>query len=154
MLTLFILGLIAGATIAAIIVSILDLKWFLNYSKNLLKESPEKKVLIVNLNNVYNDLRKIETIKSLPVSEPAIKKEKMQIENKSIVKETPVVTQAKKEMLLSELEEMCKDSPYVVAEYDEQLETIDNYEAVKSESTGDDFIKCMEENDGLILVGA
>ena len=154
MLTLFILGLIAGATIAAIIVSILDLKWFLNYSKNLLKESPEKKVLIVNLNNVYNDLRKIETIKSLPVSESTIKKEDSQIENKVIVKETPVITQKKKEMLLSELEEMCKDSPYVVAEYDEHSETVDDYKAVKSEATDDDFIKCMEENDGLILVGA
>ena len=154
MLTLFILGLVAGATIAAIIVSILNLKWFLNYSKDIIKESPEKKVLIVNLNNVYNDLRKIETVQPLPVSEPTVKKENLQIENKSIGKETPVMTQTKKEMLLSELEEMCKDSPYVVAEYEEQSETINNYEAIKSESTEDDFIKCMEENDGLILVGA
>ena len=154
MLTLFILGLVAGAAIVAIIISILNLRWFLNYSKNIIKESPEKKVLIVNLNTVYNDLRKIETVQSLPVSEPTAKEENLQIEKKSIVKDPPVVTQAKKEMLLSELEEMCKETPYAVAEYDEQSETIDNYEAVKSESTEDDFIKCMEENNGLLLVGA
>ena len=154
MLTLFILGLVAGATIVAIIISILNLRWFLNYSKNIIKESPEKKALIVNLNNVYDDLRKIETVQSLPVSESTIKKEDSQIENKVIVKEAPVITQKKKEMLLSELEEMCKDSPYVVAEYDEHSETVDDYKAVKSEATDDDFIKCMEENYGLILVGA
>ena len=106
MLLLFILGLVAGATIVAIIISILNLRWFLNYSKNIIKESPEKKALIVNLNNVYDDLRKIETVQSLPVSESTIKKEDSQIENKVIVKEAPVITQKKKEMLLSELEEM------------------------------------------------
>ena len=99
MLTLFIMGLVAGAVIASIIISILNLKWFLNYSKNIIKESPEKKVLIVNLNYVYNDLRKIETVQSLPVSEPTVKREDLQINNKSIEKEPPVVTQRKKEML-------------------------------------------------------
>lgn len=154
MLTLFILGLVAGATIAAIIISILNLKWFLNYSKGIIKESPEKKVLIVNLNNVYNNLKKMETEKSLPVLETTGKEENLQRENKSGTKSTPVMTQTKKEMLLSDLEKMCNETLYVVAEYDEQSEIIDNYEAVKSEETGDDFLTCMEENDGLILVGA
>lgn len=57
MLALFILGLIAGATIAAIIIAILNLKWFYDYSKNIIKDAPNKEVLIVNLRNVYSDLK-------------------------------------------------------------------------------------------------
>ena len=153
MLALFILGLIAGATIAAIIIAILNLKWFYDYSKNIIKDAPNKKVLIVNLRNVYSDLKQMKAISHL--AEPNAEKQKNQTasieKNREKIFELP---KNKKEMLLSELENMCDETPYVLAEYDEESDTVDNYESVKAETTDDDIIKKIEENDGLILVGA
>ena len=151
MIALFILGLIAGATIAAIIIAILNLKWFYDYSRNIIKNAPNKKVFIVNIKNVYNDLRQMKVIRHL-VKSNAEKQENRTISIKNNIEKFLELPQNKKEMLLSELENMCDDTPYVVAEYDEESDTVENYESVKAESTEDDFIKYMEENDGLILV--
>lgn len=142
MIGLFILGLITGAVISILVIVLLNMEWFYNFSKNKINEAPDKKVLIININNVYNDVQKLKTV------------EDSETEYEYSLENTGVISESKKDMLLSDLEKMCSETPYVVAEYDDTSKEVANYEAIKADTTDEDFIQNMKENDGLILVGA
>ena len=61
---------------------------------------------------------------------------------------------ASKTMSLEDLERMCDETPYVSAVYDEDTDTVDEYEGFQAESVDAQFNQKMKENDGMIVVGA
>lgn len=61
---------------------------------------------------------------------------------------------ASKTMSLDELERMCDETPYVSAVYDEENDTVEDYEGFQAESVEDQFDQKMKENDGMIVVSA
>lgn len=61
---------------------------------------------------------------------------------------------ASKTMSLEDLEKMCDETPYVSAVYDEENDTVEDYEGFQAESVEDQFDQKMKENDGMIVVSA
>ena len=59
-----------------------------------------------------------------------------------------------KTMSLEDLEKMCDETPYVSAVYDEENDTVEDYEGFQAESVEDQFDQKMKENDGMIVVSA
>lgn len=147
MLEIFILGLLAAISITVLVIGILNLKWFYSFSKGRLKESEAKKIMIVDMRNVY------EVVKNNNDLFLENKKYSLKYEPERTVEKQKNASPSKKEMSLEELGKMCSETPYVVADCNTETEDIDNYEALKPESTDTDFVKCMNENDGMIVVG-
>ena len=149
MLTFFIIGLLAAVSITVLVISILNLKWFYNFSKERLKDSESKKIMIVDMRNVYEEVKKNNDLIS-ENKQHLSKDEKLEIaDNKE-----KTVSHSRKEMSLEDLGKMCSETPYVVADYNTVTEDVDNYEALKPELTDTDFEKYIDDNDGMIVVGA
>lgn len=159
MLAIFLIGLISGAAIALLVVAVLGLTWFLNYSKTKIKESPEKKVVLVDLRHVYDDLKNANGAVKKDERHVTNRATDMDLEASSVQNDNPAkkletLKPADKEIALAELEKMCSETPYAAAEYDPNTDTMSDYEAISCESEEPDFIDYMKKNDGLILVGA
>lgn len=147
MLGIFILGLLAAISITVLVIGILNLKWFYSFAKERLKESESKKIMIVDMRNVYEEVKNNNDL----ILEN--KKHSLEYEPEKTVEKEKSVSTSKKELSLEELGKMCSETPYVVADYNTVTEDIDNYEALKPESTDTDFVISMNENDGMIVVG-
>ena len=59
-----------------------------------------------------------------------------------------------KTMSLKELESLCDETPYVSAIYDEENDTVYDYEGFQEKSKDAQFEEKMKENDGMIIVTA
>ena len=53
-----------------------------------------------------------------------------------------------------ELEKMGEETPYMVFEYDEKEENVDDFERIKYEQVDPRFVQKMKEEDGLIVINA
>ncbi len=153
MLGIFILGLLAAISITVLVIGILNLKWFYTFTKERLKESESKKIMIVDMRNVYEEVKNNKALLSENKKHSLKYEPEKTVEKETFVEKEMADLPSKKELSLEDLGKMCSETPYIVADYNTVTEDIDNYEALKPESTDMDFVKCMNENDGMIVVG-